>query len=230
MIYDVGTRSAAAYTPTSTAAATVPGTGDVSGAGRRDGESSLPLTMLDESLLLLQETRAPWNIQFELGTDEHLDETRLRQAVLSCCQRHPLARARLTRSPQGETSYRWDFAEEVDSDPLLVVECPDGAALDRLRTELYRPPIALDTTPGFRMVLARRPGGDLILLSASHIVADGVSALRLMQTITRIYRGEPDPPGPLLLAQARDLGSFLAPKTQSEKWAGTPSTASQLVG
>lgn len=30
--------------------------------------------MLDESLLLLQETRATWNVQFELGADHRLDE------------------------------------------------------------------------------------------------------------------------------------------------------------
>ncbi len=175
--------------------------------------------MLDESLLLLQETRASCNVQLELGTGHHLDEARLRQAVLSGCQRHPLARARLARSPQGETSYRWDFADEVDRDPVRVADCPDSAALDRLRSELYSPPIALDTTPGFRVVLARRPGGDLVLLSASHIVADGIGALRLMQSIARTYRGEPDPPDPLPLANARDLGSFLAPRTRSEKWA-----------
>ncbi|MDQ4092328.1 MAG: condensation domain-containing protein [Actinomycetota bacterium] len=57
-----------------------------------------------------------------------------------------------------------------------------------------------------------------LLLSASHIVADGIGALRLMQSITRTYRGEPDPPDPLPLDKARDLGSFLAPKTRSEKW------------
>lgn len=180
---------------------------------------SLPLTTLDESLLLLQETRASWNVQFELGTDHCVDEAGLRQAVLACCRRHPLVRARLAPSPRGETSHRWDFADDVDLDPLRVADCPDSAALDRLRTELYTPPIPLDTTPGFRVVLAQRPGGDLVLLSASHIVADGVGALRLMQTIVRAYRGEPDPPDPVPLAQARDLGSFLSPKTRSEKWA-----------
>lgn len=180
---------------------------------------SLPLTMLDEALLLLQETRAPWNVQFELGTDHQLDEAGLRQAVLACCRRHPLARARLAPSPRGETSYQWDFADEVDRDPLRVVDCPDRAALEGLRTELYTPPIALDTAPGFRIALAQRPGGDLVLLSTSHIVADGVGALRLMQTIVRAYRGEPDPPDPVPLSTARDLGAFLAPKTRSEKWA-----------
>ena len=180
---------------------------------------SLPSTMLDESLLLLQETRASWNVQFELGTDHRLDEARLRQAVLTCCRRHLLARARLTPSAQGATSYQWDITDEVDLDPFRVVECPDSAALDRLRTELYTPAIALDTTPGFRVVLARRPSGDLVLLSASHILADGVGALRLLQTIVRAYRDEPDPPDPVPLAQARDLDSFLSPGTRSEKWA-----------
>lgn len=181
--------------------------------------ASLSSTMLDESLLVLQETRATVNVQLELGTHHHLDEARLHQAVLTCCRRHPMARARLTPTPQGETSYRWDFAEEADVDPFRVVDCSDDAALDRLRTELYAPLIPLDTSPGFRIALARRPGGDLLLLAASHIVADGVGAVRLLQTIVRAYRDEPDPADPLPLAQARDLGSFLAPKTRSERWA-----------
>ncbi|MDQ4103649.1 MAG: hypothetical protein M3186_08060 [Actinomycetota bacterium] len=105
----------------------------------------------------------------------------------------------------------------MDLDSVRVADCPDDATFARLRTELYTPTIPLDTTPGFRVVLAHRPGRDLVLLSASHIVADGVGALRLMQTIARGYRDEPDPPDPLPLAEARDLGSFLAPKTRSEK-------------
>jgi hypothetical protein len=43
--------------------------------------------MLEESLLVLQETRATWNVQLELGTDHRLDEARLHHAVLTCCRR-----------------------------------------------------------------------------------------------------------------------------------------------
>ncbi|HKR50403.1 MAG TPA: condensation domain-containing protein [Pseudonocardiaceae bacterium] len=180
---------------------------------------SLPLTMLDEALLLLQEARSSWNVQLELGAGCHLDEARFRLAVLTCLRRHSLTRARLVLARNGETSYQWDFADDVDRDPLQVVDCPDEAALDRLRARIYTSPIALDVSPGLRVALARRPEGDLVLLSASHIVADGVGVVRLMQTITRAYRGEPDPPDPLPLAPARDLGSFLAPKSRSERWA-----------
>ena len=82
--------------------------------------ASLPSTMLEESLLVLQETRATWNVQLELGADHRLDEARLHHAVLTCCRRHPMARARLAPTPRGESSYRWDFAEETDVDPFRV--------------------------------------------------------------------------------------------------------------
>ncbi|MGH3796392.1 MAG: condensation domain-containing protein [Pseudonocardiaceae bacterium] len=178
---------------------------------------ALPLTLLDEGLLHLQNVRSQWNVQFELGMDHPLDEARLRQAVLACCRRHPLLRARLAPWKRWDTSYRWDVADEPDVDLVRVADCPDDAALDRLRAELYTPPIPLHTTPGLRVVLARRPGGDLVMVCASHLVADGVGVVRLMQTITRAYRDESDPPDPLPLVQARDLGSFLAPRTRSEK-------------
>jgi NRPS condensation-like uncharacterized protein len=178
------------------------------------------LTLLDEALLHLQDARSQWNVQFELGTHQHLDEARLRAAILACCRRHPLARARIAPWKKTDTTYCWEVVDELDlADPFRVADCPDDAALARVRAELYRLPIDLGTAPGLRIVLARRPGGDLLLLAVSHIVADGVGALRLMQTISRAYRDEPDPPDPVPLAQARDLGAFLAPKTRSEKWA-----------
>lgn len=178
----------------------------------------LPLTMLDESLLITQETRAAWNVQFEVAADHRVDGDRFRQAVRWCCRRHPMARARLAPADNGSSYAQWDIADDVDRDPLRVVDCPDATALDALRAELYTPPVALDASPGFRVALARCPGGDLVLLATSHMVADGAGAVRLMQTIARTYRGEPDPPDPLPLDEARDVGSFLAPETRSEKW------------
>lgn len=194
-------------------------TTDVSTTGAGDDESTLPLTLLDEALLHLQEARAQWNVQLELDTEQHIDESALRKAVLSSCRRHPLTRARLAPWKRLESSYQWQLTDELDADPVRVVECPDDAALDRIRAEIYTPLLDLDVSPAMRIVLARHPGGDLVLMSVSHLIADGVGAVRLMQSIARGYRGEPDPPDPLPLAQARDLGSFLAPKTRGEKWA-----------
>lgn len=186
---------------------------------------AVPLTLLDEGLLHLQNARSQWNVQFELAAGHRVDESRLRQAVRFCYRRHPLTRARLARWRWWDSSYHWDIADEPgiadepdDGELLRVVDCPDDAALERLRAELYIPPIPLHTAPALRIALARRPGGDLVLLCASHLIADGVGTVRLMQTITRAYRGEPDPPDPLPLAEARDLGTLLAPKTAREQW------------
>ncbi|MGH3910328.1 MAG: hypothetical protein ACRDRM_05810, partial [Pseudonocardiaceae bacterium] len=99
----------------------------------------MPLTLLDEGLLHLQNVRSQWNVQFELGADHHLDEGRLRRAVLSCWRRHPLARARLAPWKPWDSSYQWDIADELDLDLVRVADCPDDAALDRLRAELYTP-------------------------------------------------------------------------------------------
>jgi NRPS condensation-like uncharacterized protein len=177
------------------------------------------LTLLDEGLLHLQNVRSQWNVQFELGTDHHVDEARLRRAVSTCLRRHPLTRARLASWRYWENTYQWEVPDELDVDLVQVRDCPDDATLDRIRAELYTPPLPLDSSPALRIVLVRRPGGDLVMICASHLIADGVGAVRLMQTITRAYRGEPDPPDPLPLTEARDLRSLLRAKTGSEKWA-----------
>src|SRR2546421_12991687 len=78
-----------------------------------DAALLLPLTMLDESLLFLQETRAAWNVQFEVAADHRVDADRLRQAVRSCCQRHPMARARLATADTGGDSAPGDNARHL---------------------------------------------------------------------------------------------------------------------
>jgi NRPS condensation-like uncharacterized protein len=191
---------------------------DTTSASVARSATTLPLTLLDEGLLHLQNARSEWNVQLELAADHRIDEVRLRQAVSACCRRHPLTRARLAPWRPWHTSYQWHVADDVDLDPVRVLDCPDDEALERIRADLYTPPVPLDIAPGLRVVLARRPAGDLVMLCTSHLVADGVGAVRLMQTITRTYRGEPDPADPLPLAQARDLGIFLRPATPGDRW------------
>jgi hypothetical protein len=92
---------------------------------------ALPLTLLDEALLHVQNVRAQWNVQFELGTDHHVDEAKLRRAALSCCRRHALVRARLAPWKWWDNSYQWNLADELDLDLVRVTDCPDDAALER---------------------------------------------------------------------------------------------------
>jgi NRPS condensation-like uncharacterized protein len=179
----------------------------------------LRLSAVDEMIMHLQDARSPWNVQVETAVAGRLDEAGLHEAVLAATRRHPMARARLAPWRRYDRSYSWRFAEEADVCPVRLARCPDEAALEELRRRLHGERIGLDTPPAFRVVLARCATRDVVLLSANHVVADGVGALRLMQTIGRAYRGVDDPLDPSPLHEARDLEVLLAPDERGEQGA-----------
>lgn len=174
------------------------------------------LSAVDEMILHLQDARSPWNVQIELAVDGRVNEGALHEAVLTAARRHPMARARLAPWRWTDRSYSWRFGEEADVCPVRLARCPDDAALEELRRQLYGERIALDTSPGLRVVLARCSTRDVVLLATNHVVADGVGALRLMQSIARAYRGVDDPLEPSPLHRARDLEALLAPDDHGE--------------
>jgi NRPS condensation-like uncharacterized protein len=188
-------------------------------SGEHEVPASLPLSAVDETIMHLQDARSPWNVQVELAVDGRVDEATLHLAVGACARRHPMARARLAPWRRSDRSYSWRFAEEADVCPVRLARCPDEPALEELRRRLHGERIELDTSPGFRVVLARCPARDVVLLSANHVVADGVGALRLMQSIARAYLGVDDPLDASPLHEARDLEGLLAPDDRAERWA-----------
>ena len=119
----------------------------------------------------------PWNVQLEVRVAGHLDEGRLRQAFVDALGGMP--------------------------DPLSVVECPDDAALDAARAELQRVAVPLGAPP-LLAVLARSPGGDVVMTNFHHAVVDGLAALGVLVSVARCYAGE-SPPPPLDLLALHDL-------------------------
>jgi NRPS condensation-like uncharacterized protein len=188
----------------------------------------LPLSAVDEMIMHLQDARSPWNVQVELAVDGRVDEATLHLAVGACTRRHPMARARLAPWRRSDRTYSWAFAEEADVCPVRLARCPDEAALEELRRRLHGERIELGTSPGLRVVLARCAARDVVLLSANHVVADGVGALRLMTSIARAYRGVDDPLDPSPLHEARDLDALLAPDDRGERRARRREAARQV--
>jgi len=174
----------------------------------------LPFSAIDEGIYHLELHTNPWNIQIEIGTSGALDLGRLNRAVSHAFARHPMARAAMQDWEGRDTKYRWMIADEPVSGPVEEVE---GHLLDEVRSDLYGRPFDLQAPPNVRTVVVRRAEGDLFLLSVSHIVADGVGALRLLQSITRSYRGVADPQDPVDLETARDLVSTLTPSGPAER-------------
>jgi NRPS condensation-like uncharacterized protein len=83
-----------------------------------------------------------------------------------------------------------------------VVDCPDDRSLDRARARLQRAPVATTDRPPVRALLARHPGGDVLMLNVNHAAADGVGALGVLRAVAASYAGEAEVPALDFLATA----------------------------
>lgn len=170
----------------------------------------LPFTVIDQAVHVLDTPSEPWTIQLELAVPGRLDEARLRTAVQLAVACHPMARVRQLPGRRRDTTWWWEVAPDLDLDPVRVLTCLDQAALVTLRNEVYSRPVPLVEAPPFRIVLARCPGGDRLLLSANHTAFDGFGCLRLLQSVARHYAGRPEREAAVGLEEARDVEHHLA--------------------
>ena len=170
----------------------------------------LPFTVIDQAVHLLDTPAEPWTIEMEIGVPGHLDEERLRTAVQLAAGSHPMARVRQLPACRTDTTWWWEVAPDLDLDPVRVVTCLDDSALASLRSEVYSRRVPLVEAPPFRIVLARCPDGDRLLLCANHTAFDGFGCLRLLQSVARHYAGRPEREAAVSLDEARDIEHHLA--------------------
>ncbi len=173
------------------------------------GTDRLPFTVIDQAVHILETPAEPWTIQLEVRVEGHLDERRLRHAVRAATGAHPMARARQLPARRSDRTWWWEVAPDLDLDPVRVVICPDDASLTLIRNEVYSRQVPLVEAPPFRLVLARRHGGDTLLLGANHAAFDGFGCLRLLRSVARRYADRPDPATVVSLGEARDLEHHL---------------------
>ncbi|WP_405226110.1 condensation domain-containing protein [Lentisalinibacter sediminis] len=168
------------------------------------------LNLLDAAFLNIERPQDPWSIHLELQLKSRIDEECLLAAIGHAQRRHPLARARLRPYHAGSVSYSWEIGEQSDIEPLRVRQADTEQDLAELRAELLSTSVPLDVSPGFRLLLARAPDGDRLIINLNHAVADGLSAFRIMTSIVRHYAGEEDPVPDIDPLAVRDLGSLAA--------------------
>lgn len=154
---------------------------------------TVPFNAIDEAFFNAPSPDAPFSNELEIRVSSHLDERRLRSAVARAIRTHPMARARMAPWSPLQRSYRWEIVDHLDVDPVLVSVCADDADLQLCRDELCSAVVPLDRAPPFRLLLARHPAGDALMLGVPHAGADLTGALRLMRSIARAYAGDPDP-------------------------------------
>ena len=179
--------------------------------------TSVPLSLLDEHFLNLDQEREPWGIHLEVRVGGRLDPGRLADAVRTAALRHPMARARLAPANPTDLAYRWEIVDALDEPPLTVVECCDETRLADTRERLYAFSPPVDVAPPFAVVLAHAPGGDTVMLNLHHAAADGVGAIRLMRSILRAYAGEEDPVPAFDPLAVRDVLALAAARSLEER-------------
>jgi NRPS condensation-like uncharacterized protein len=176
--------------------------------------TTVPFSPLDEAVYHIEETLGPLNIQLELGTTETIDVDRLREAAVTACNAHPLARARRQPSCLTEARYDWEILDDVGTVPTRTVDDD----LSATRGEFYGRPFDLTAEPPVRLRVARgagRDGGDRVLVCVSHVAADGVAAVRIVRSICQAYRGETPDDDPVGLETSREALDDARPSTIS---------------
>jgi arabinofuranan 3-O-arabinosyltransferase len=169
--------------------------------------------LVDELTCYFDSPAEPGNVHVEVWLSGQLDPDRLREATTAMLAGQPRARARRAPGSPWHSGYTWEFPPRADHDPVSVISWQEVAELDAARNRFLAAAPPLDRSPPFRLLLARGPGRDSLILNAHHAAFDGHSCLRLVSLIAGQYsqvepgltgdagvRSEPSGPPPDVVA------------------------------
>ena len=172
--------------------------------------------VVDELSCYFDSEAEPNNVHLEVWLPGRLDEARLREAVGALLASQAAARIRRAPGRRWRRSYAWEIPPRADCDPVTVTNWRTEAELDAARIRFLASTPPLDCSPPFRLLRARGPEGESLILNAHHAAFDGHSCLLLLGMIADLYSGRgmtpaPDPellgPGASLRLRRRGAGT-----------------------
>ncbi len=156
-----------------------------------------------------------------LRTDEPVDTARLKDAIGLLVRRHDVLRYVYRHEPSG-----WQqsigHADQIDLDNVLTI-ADLGADEDALVREVQAS-YSLHTAPLFRVAVLPSRHGTRLLVSAHHLIVDGVGINVLCDELDRAYMGEiteESAPGSPFAAWAHECAeytNFGNPTSEVEYW------------
>ncbi|MDQ4134452.1 MAG: hypothetical protein M3179_14910 [Actinomycetota bacterium] len=174
-----------------------------------DEPRQIPFSVIDEAVHLLDTPMEPWSIEVELSFPGRIDEHRLRKAVTEAAVNHAMVRARQCPARLSDRQFTWEIGPDLDLDSVRVVDCPDDAGADAERVRLQSISVPLVESPPFRLLVARGPDGDSLMMNVNHAAFDGFGTLRFLQAVGRAYTGGTDPLPSVPFDEARDVEGHL---------------------
>jgi NRPS condensation-like uncharacterized protein len=175
--------------------------------------------IVDELNCYFDAPAEPNNVHVEIWLPGHLHPDRLRTGVTAMLGDQPRAGIRRAERGWWHRGYAWEFPPQADVDPVSTTHWRTEADLDDARARFLATAPPLDRAPPFRLLLARGPGQDSLILNAHHAAFDGRSCLRLLRLIADQYNAGAGPAEP----PAR-------PQPPGEQYPGTRQSASRLPG
>ncbi len=175
-----------------------------------------PTNLLDDSFFHIERPGEPWNIHLEVGLEGRVNPQRLATAIEAAGQTHPMARARLAPHGAMSTAYHWDIPDRFDAMPLAILKADDEEAVQAHREQLVSLQPPSNHSPAFAVSLIQGPVSDTLLIMLNHVLADGLSTFRLINSIMRHYAGEPDPVPDFDPLSRRDLKSMVGSRSVKE--------------
>lgn len=164
-------------------------------------EPTLPMSPAQQGMYFDSQLRqsADYHIAIELYT-ERLSRSRLTQAVSAVVAEQPALRASVARNESGPV---YMIAESVET-PVRHHDLTGAEEnLDKIFHTARHAPFQLNTAPLFRVVAARLPDGDRLLVVYHHLIADGQSVSILTDRIIDLARGTRE-----ITASRTDQGLF----------------------
>ena len=146
-----------------------------------------PFGVVDELNCYFDAPAEPNNVHVEIWLPGHLDPGRLRDAVAAALAAEPRAGVRRARGGWWHRGFAWEFPPRADEDPVATAAWETESDLDKSRERFMAAAPPLDRSPPFRLLLARGPGRDSLILNAHHAAFDGRSCLRLLSLIADRY-------------------------------------------
>ncbi|HEX3126989.1 MAG TPA: amino acid adenylation domain-containing protein [Thermoanaerobaculia bacterium] len=158
-------------------------TEETSAADEGPVEGEAPLTPVQRRFF--EEEHRRFNMAVMLAPRERLDRDRLVKALNRLAAHHDALRLRF---PSGRQIHAPD-----PTIPLIEIETCD---LDGMEAAAEHLQSGIDPASGpiFTAALFRRPEGDRLLMTAHHLIVDGVSWRILVEDLAAAYRGEALPP------------------------------------
>ncbi|WP_139171069.1 wax ester/triacylglycerol synthase domain-containing protein [Halorientalis regularis] len=177
--------------------------------------TTVPFSMIEESVHHIEHEFQPWNIQAELETTVTVDVDRLGEAAATACAVHPIAGARKQPSDLSSTRFEWELPDDEYEVEVGAID-GSGRDLEEIQNQLYYRRFDLIEEPPFRVLVVRGAGidgGDRILVSMNHVAADGVGTLRIAQALCEAYRGDEPMQDSVSFRESRSMLDDLRPSS-----------------